>query len=63
MKNFKYDSAFFSIMKVSRNLGNMGLICPQWMLETGNNIFDLNAIIDWLGDRLNVEIDDSILNI
>ncbi len=62
MKNFKYDPTFFSIMKVARNLGNMGFICPQWMLETGNDIFDLNAIIAWLGDRLTVEIDDSILN-
>lgn len=48
-------------MKVARCLNNIGLISKQYKKETGHE-FDLNKLIQWLGNRLVIEIDDSLLN-
>lgn len=43
-------------MEVSRSLANIDLIWSQYERETGETKFDLNKLIEWLGDRKSITI-------
>ena len=47
-------------MKVCRSIFNLGLISKQYKKETKEE-FDLNKVIEWLGKRQLIEIDNDLL--
>lgn len=48
-------------MIVSRCISNLPVIFKQYKKETGAKNFDLNKIIQWIGDRQCIEIDDNLI--